>query len=440
MSDLLRLNLGAGKSVLPAPWINVDAGYDAQPPNDATLLRAWECYPLSFPDDSCIEVRSSHLLEHFPHAQTLLVLQEWVRVLAPGGLLRVAVPDLDYILDRLEDPACEEPLEGYLMGGQQDERDFHKAIFDRAKLTALLQAAGLEEIEEWKSELGDCASLPVSLNLQGRKPDPSAKARTQFVEGGLTAPEARETVGLPQAQPAEIRIPAGAVKAVLCCPRLGFTDNARSAFQAFPPLGIEFCLIGGVFWNQSMAGIFQGALEEGRRYLITTDYDSVYTKADVLELIRLMEVYPRADAICALQARRENDDSPLFTVERPGEGRVTGPREVQIAVSDLRRDLLPIASGHFGLTIFRVSRFADVPKPWFHALPDEAGEWGGGRTDADIAWWRAANAAGLRTFSANRVVIGHLQMLVSWPGQDLRPVHQYLAAFNRQGKPSGAWR
>jgi len=55
------------------------------------------------------------------------------------------------------------------MGGQSDENDYHKSIWNLDKLRFLLEHIGLTKIQTWQSEIMDCASLPFSLNLQGVK-------------------------------------------------------------------------------------------------------------------------------------------------------------------------------------------------------------------------------------------------------------------------------
>jgi predicted SAM-dependent methyltransferase len=82
----LRLHLGSAAS-LKRGWVNVDfAGH----PVDLAwnLLR-----PLPFPDASAEAVFHEHVLEHFSFEHGLRLLDECFRLLRPGGVLRVAVPD-----------------------------------------------------------------------------------------------------------------------------------------------------------------------------------------------------------------------------------------------------------------------------------------------------------------------------------------------------------
>jgi len=54
-----------------------------------------------FPDNTFGEIYASHILEHFDYKGELkAALDEWLRVLEPGGKIYISVPDLD-ILARL---------------------------------------------------------------------------------------------------------------------------------------------------------------------------------------------------------------------------------------------------------------------------------------------------------------------------------------------------
>jgi SAM-dependent methyltransferase len=85
------LNLGCGRRHHPE-WINVDF-HSTGPGVMAHDLKG----PLPFEDCEFDAVYHSHLLEHLPKPQAPLLLRECHRVLKPGGVLRVVVPDLERI-------------------------------------------------------------------------------------------------------------------------------------------------------------------------------------------------------------------------------------------------------------------------------------------------------------------------------------------------------
>lgn len=83
------LNLGCGSRFHPA-WVNVDFRVTGPGVLAHDLTRG-----LPFPEASFEAVYHSHLLEHFPKSAAPAFAAECLRVLAPGGILRVAVPDLE---------------------------------------------------------------------------------------------------------------------------------------------------------------------------------------------------------------------------------------------------------------------------------------------------------------------------------------------------------
>jgi predicted SAM-dependent methyltransferase len=83
----LRLHLGSG-DVIRAGWVNVDI-------HPAANLRLDVRRPWPFADGSAIEVYAEHLFEHLAWpGEARHFLAEARRVLAPGGTLRLSVPDL----------------------------------------------------------------------------------------------------------------------------------------------------------------------------------------------------------------------------------------------------------------------------------------------------------------------------------------------------------
>jgi hypothetical protein len=56
--------------------------------------------------------------------------------------------------------------------------------------------------------------------------------------------------------------------------------------------------------------------------------------------------------------------------------------------------------------------------------------------DADVAFWHKMTAAGHSIGVTPHVAVGHLQLMVTWPGFDLKPVHQYANDYQQNGPPS----
>jgi SAM-dependent methyltransferase len=104
------LNLGCGSRFHP-DWVNLDL----RPASPA--VQQWDLHKdLPFPDASFEVVYHSHVLEHFSQPNALRFLEQCRRVLRPGGLLRVVVPDLEKIVE-LYRQALNTALDG-----QQDAR------------------------------------------------------------------------------------------------------------------------------------------------------------------------------------------------------------------------------------------------------------------------------------------------------------------------------
>lgn len=86
----LKLHLGCGPHLLPG-WVNIDAKG-----GDIRMDLRW---PLPFPNASARYVFASHVLEHFYRKMEVPPLvKEIRRILAPGGVLRVVVPDVELFL------------------------------------------------------------------------------------------------------------------------------------------------------------------------------------------------------------------------------------------------------------------------------------------------------------------------------------------------------
>jgi Methyltransferase domain len=396
----LRLNLGAGGHPLEG-YANLDR------------KTGQEVYPLDgIADGSVEEIRASHVLEHFSHREVGEVLKHWAAKLAPGGLLKIAVPDFEYCArEYLAGKPI--PVQSYVMGDHRDGDYRHGAIFDREALAEALADAGLERIGPWASDAADCSSLPVSLNLMAYKP-----------VGGTDCQSVLR-----------------GVQAVLSAPRFGPVMHFRLAAKGL--FGIPYQVGQGAYWHQVLTELLETAIgyhdaepeiTNGCELVLTLDYDTVFSPADVRELVRLARCFPEAHAICALQEKRYAKQALFGMTDKSGQPRTQVPR------SEFNRHLTPIRTGHFGLTLLRASCLRQLPRPWFRDTPDKDGGWGNGKKDADIAFWDSWHAAGFSLHLANRVVVGHLQEVIVWPGKELEPVYQTVAKYEDEGVPTGVRR
>lgn len=93
------LNLGCGGRFHPG-WINMDVS-----PSDPRVIPVDLSRGIPLPDASCALVYHAAVLEHFRPADALALLRDCRRVLAPGGIIRIGVPDLEVLcrlyLDKL---------------------------------------------------------------------------------------------------------------------------------------------------------------------------------------------------------------------------------------------------------------------------------------------------------------------------------------------------
>ena len=96
MTGLRRVEVGGGPHPLRPAYEQFDAiDWSARTGVPYTL---GDARALPYPDGSCEIVFASNILEHFPEDETIPVLTEWARVLAPGGTLEIVVPDAMGIL------------------------------------------------------------------------------------------------------------------------------------------------------------------------------------------------------------------------------------------------------------------------------------------------------------------------------------------------------
>lgn len=89
------VNLGSGGFVPPKGWIFVDIHPMKGPPYAEGYIHHDLKNGAPFENDTVDGILSSHFLEHLDAQEALMFLTECRRILKPGGILRMSVPDAE---------------------------------------------------------------------------------------------------------------------------------------------------------------------------------------------------------------------------------------------------------------------------------------------------------------------------------------------------------
>ena len=205
-----RINIGCGASPTPG-WLNMDgsltvwlakhpillgflrvcrlvgssqlafARYIEVNKLDMIFANATKRIPLK--DGTATAVYSSHMLEHLDTIEVSRFLNEVYRVLAVGGTLRIAVPDLlkharryteesrdadAFVTSTLLAPGKPRGLAGRLIYLAVGNRQYHLWMYDASSLKRRLRSVGFRDVLEISA---GCTTIPDpgQLNLRERE-------------------------------------------------------------------------------------------------------------------------------------------------------------------------------------------------------------------------------------------------------------------------------
>ena len=140
----MKLHLGCATKALTG-FINVDIrdmpGVDMI--DDISRLK-------KFLDESADLIYVSHVLEHFGRREYKEVLKRWHAVLKDGGVLRIAVPDFEKIVEHYNENHDLELLRGFLYGGQNYAQNYHYCTWDFETLSKDLISVGFKEVRKYE--------------------------------------------------------------------------------------------------------------------------------------------------------------------------------------------------------------------------------------------------------------------------------------------------
>ena len=205
----IKLNLGCG-AVRPQGWVNTDSSLNAHiqripivgsivhkmfhtveySDNNVVYMNLNKRWP--YKNDSVDIVYASHLFEHLTLPSAELFLNESYRCLAPGGVVRIVVPDLYKI--------CKRYISEYEQSDKADPTEFimwainmhregqygmksgwmkkfilewqgyphqHKFMYDEKSLTKKLKEKGFNEIRSLRYGVSDY--IPQIADVEGSK-------------------------------------------------------------------------------------------------------------------------------------------------------------------------------------------------------------------------------------------------------------------------------
>lgn len=139
----MKLHIGCGQKYLPGyKHMDVMDYEHIDYVCDARQLKM-------IPDNSVDEIYACHILEHVGRSDVVDVLQEWHRAVKFGGVIRIAVPDFEAVVQEYINNSDLTKYQGLLYGGQTYEYNFHYVAFDFRMLKNMLEEAGFKNVKRY---------------------------------------------------------------------------------------------------------------------------------------------------------------------------------------------------------------------------------------------------------------------------------------------------
>jgi SAM-dependent methyltransferase len=200
----VMVNLGSGLTVASG-WIHVDGSMNALasrwPKALLSLLYRWSDnrqwfsheqyvwiltqhrfvhhrlqYGVPFGDEMVDVIYSSHALEHLFLEEAQVLLQDAYRALKKGGLIRLAVPDLEHALRLYQSGEKERALAFFFNQNRSGYLNHHHYMYDFELLKNLMEKVGFVEVQRCSFRQGTMRDANIldnrpeeSLFVEARK-------------------------------------------------------------------------------------------------------------------------------------------------------------------------------------------------------------------------------------------------------------------------------
>jgi len=202
-SEAVKINLGSFTVTFGHGWINADIRGDIKQAVEAKGHIFEYCdvtKPLRWGDNTVDVITAHHLVEHLDRAEGAYTLRECLRVLKPGGVIRLGTPDLHKFVEMLPRFKVIYANEFEVKNAEDDADAFfrlafmgHKTIYTYEALRRKAEAAGFTDIK--KVAAGESRSNAIltetvdsfpdhSFYLEASKPTQPAVAHQPIITTG----------------------------------------------------------------------------------------------------------------------------------------------------------------------------------------------------------------------------------------------------------------
>ncbi len=191
--EVTKVNLGAGLKVAPG-WYNIDGHLRAFFSSWPEFVLRWiyrmtqksrfyytekeYCqilrsnrfihhdlkYGIPFYEASVDFLYCSHLLEHLHRDEAVRLVKEAYRVLKPGGVFRICVPDLAYAVSLYQKGKKVEALRYFFCETKADYYTYHRYLYDFELLKDLLLSQGFSKVERCQYQKGRTPDIELLDN------------------------------------------------------------------------------------------------------------------------------------------------------------------------------------------------------------------------------------------------------------------------------------
>ena len=165
MTEEIKLHLGSGKRYIPG-YTHIDKSEHEHIKYKMDIIDLW-----IYNDEEVDSIYCCHALEYFGREAAKRALNQWYRILKPGGTLKLAVPDFEAIIkvyqkyNDLEHKGILGPLFGrmgidktIMVSDSPDEIAcpttvtdyiYHRTIYDFASLKRFLESVGFKNVKRY---------------------------------------------------------------------------------------------------------------------------------------------------------------------------------------------------------------------------------------------------------------------------------------------------